>query len=118
MALAVNFLALEMFPDNIINLLYSANGLPVLEEYQEKNHPILLLLLYNSVKVLYPDYRGPLPPTSMIESWKELARAANKNKQYPIKNALQTGLGGDSYVINGLYHDGLHIGKSQLLQQL
>lgn len=99
-----------MFPDEMIRRLFSAEGLDVLEDHQRRHHPIYLLLLYNSVKVLYPKYRGPLPPITMIENWKELARAANAHKQYPLKAALQTGLGGESYVINGLYHEGLHIG--------
>lgn len=112
MNLACDFLALDMFPDQMIRALFSSDGLEILEEFQTKHHPIYLILLYNAVKVLYPQYKGPLPPFSMVENWKELTRASNANsKQYPLKSALQSGLGGESYVINGLYHDGLHIGK-------
>ncbi|CAL8111000.1 unnamed protein product [Orchesella dallaii] len=108
-SLALDFLALNLFPESMIRGLFSFDGLSLLEEFRMKYNPNTLVLLYNAVKNLYPNYKGPLPPVTMIESWKELSRAANVNRQYSLKGALQTGLGGESYLINGLHHDGLYI---------
>jgi len=112
-SLALDFLALDGFPEQLITKLYSPEELPKLDLYLQKTpftSAASLALLYNTVKILYPSYSGPLPPLSMIEKWKQLVRHSNSKKSYRLSNALRTGFGGESYVLNGVYHDGLHIG--------
>jgi len=112
--LACDFLALDTYPERLIRHIYSPMELPRLDTFLHRNaftSAATLVLLYNSVKVLYPEYSGPLPPISMVEKWKEITKHSNSKKNYLLKNALQTGFGGENYVINGVYHDGLHIGN-------
>jgi hypothetical protein len=117
-ALALDFLALGSFPQQMIYKIFSPEELPRLDVYLQRNPfnaAASLVLLYNSLKILYPEYSGPLPPISMIEKWKDIVKHSNSKKNYMLSSALRTGFGGENYVINGVYHDGLHVGKPLFL---
>jgi hypothetical protein len=69
--LAVDFLALEIYPEVLIHKVFSPEELPKLDSFLYKTpfpstaaHSLLLIL--NSIQYIYPQYAGPLPPTSMI----------------------------------------------------
>jgi len=61
----------------------------------------MLLKLYQATMTLYPGgYKGPLPPMEFIE------KASNIYQQnvndFPLKSALEYGLGGIDYVLTGV----------------
>jgi hypothetical protein len=61
----------------------------------------MLLKLYQATVTLYPGgYKGNLPPTDILE------KAINLNQQnldnFPLKAALEHGLGGEDYVLTGV----------------
>jgi hypothetical protein len=52
------------------------------------------------VKLLYSDYyTGPFPPTHILE---RAVSILSEPKEYHLLGALQTGLGGPQYVLNGV----------------
>ncbi|XP_021963826.1 uncharacterized protein LOC110859242 [Folsomia candida] len=112
--LAVDFLALDTYPEVLIQRIFSPQELPNLDAFIQKSpfqissaHTLLLLL--NSVQLLHPHYSGALPPLSMINRWKEITRNEPINRNHSLKAALQTGFGGENYVLNGLHYNGLRI---------
>jgi hypothetical protein len=114
--LAVDFLALDTFPEILIQKIFSPEGLPALDVFVQRNSFVsshTLLLLFNAIQFLYPQYSGPLPPSSMINKWKDLVKQDRSKRVYPLKGALQSGFGGENYVINGIYCCGHHFGKFQ-----
>lgn len=62
---------------------------------------IMLLKLYQATLTLYPGgYNGSLPPADIIE--KSIDIYHQKIKDFPLKAALEHGLGGADYVLTGV----------------
>jgi len=61
----------------------------------------MLLKLYQATKTLYPGgYKGPLPPMEFIE--KAISIYQHNVNDFPLKSALEYGLGGADYVLTGV----------------
>jgi len=115
-SIAVDFLTIDVMPSKLVAKIFSEDYITRLEEYVEKSSPHLLLLIYNSIKLLYGDeYQGPLPPKSMVEKWK--SQLLKIPKIYPLKGALQAGFGGENYLITGLFHEGFHIDHGVIMRK-
>lgn len=62
---------------------------------------IMLLKLYQATMTLYPGgYQGPLPPMEFIE--KAINIYQQNVNDFPLKSALEHGLGGSDYVLTGV----------------
>lgn len=62
---------------------------------------IMLLKLYQATMTLYPgDYKGSLPPMEIIDKAIDIQSQYIDN--FPLKAALEHGLGGDDYVLTGV----------------
>ncbi|XP_022174077.1 uncharacterized protein LOC111036376 [Myzus persicae] len=62
---------------------------------------IMLLKLYQASKTLYPGgYKGSLPPQEIIE--KSIDIYQHNINDFPLKAALEHGLGGSDYVLTGV----------------
>lgn len=60
----------------------------------------MLLKLYQATMTLYPGgYKGSLPPTDILEKAIGLNQ---QNLDFPLKAALEHGLGGEDYVLTGV----------------
>lgn len=114
---ALDFLILGSFPSRLIEGIFSPNNFRMLEQYVEMSSPYIPLLIIKSIKILYPEYKGPLPPSETVEEWKKSVLKIPKT--YPLRGALQSGIGGDKYVMTGIFSEGFHIGefKKELLFQ-
>lgn len=88
--IAADLMALDVFPSSLIAKIFSSDYYTKLDAYTEKGSPHLLMLIYNAVKYLYPQYTGPFPPISMIQKWKNILFGLSK--LYPLKEALYSGL--------------------------
>jgi len=121
--LALDFLELDTFPEQLIARIFSPQNYPVIEAFMERNPENaarVLLLIINAVHALYPDYAGPLPPQSMIQKWREVGKQRKRTKDaanLALKDALTTSFGGESYVIDGLSHNGLFIDYAIVLRK-
>lgn len=61
----------------------------------------MLLKLYQASKTLFPGgYKGSLPPQEIIEKAVKLYH--NNINDFPLKAALEHGLGGSDYVLSGV----------------
>lgn len=62
---------------------------------------LMLLKLYQATMTLYPGgYKGLLPPMEIID--KAINISLQKKDDYPLKAALEHGLGGDEYLLTGI----------------
>lgn len=61
----------------------------------------MLLRLYQAAVTLYPGgYKGALPPTEILEKAIDINQQNVNN--FPLKAALEYGLGGSDYVLTGI----------------
>lgn len=62
---------------------------------------VMLLKLYQATMTLYPGgYKGSLPPTEII---KKAIKLCHQNvDEFPLRFALDHGLGGNEYVLTGV----------------
>ncbi|XP_019700557.1 uncharacterized protein LOC105190972 isoform X2 [Harpegnathos saltator] len=95
--LALHLVALDCYSSNLLNYVFSIfirNNEPLRDVYTRE-----ILLLYQSVKTLYPMYNGSWPQEHLLEY-------ANTIKLIPPTYSLQPGLeralGGPQYVHNNL----------------
>ncbi|CAG7835222.1 unnamed protein product [Allacma fusca] len=112
LSLVVNFLLLGEAPSNLFESLPAFDYL-----CDSESNSMGLVLIFNATKQLFPNCNGPCPSSSTLEVWSEHMRQKSKKFVYPLKEALQAGLGGDSYFITGLVHDGIHIDHCIVLRQ-
>ena len=102
--------ALDIFPKDLISRLFSVQNHTLLNKFTEKYSPHALILIYNAIKTIYStEYDGPMPPTSMVEDWTR--QYLKTPKKYELRDALIAGIGGEKYVMSGLYYNGIHIGE-------
>lgn len=102
--------ALDCYNPNLLKKVFSENIKTTRTDRTRKNiYAKEILLLYQSVKTLYPTYDGPLPSQDILKY------AININStlpKYSIKAALELALGGPQYVYNNLRTKlGHYIGK-------
>lgn len=61
----------------------------------------MLLKLYQAAATMYPGgYKGILPPTEIIEKAINIYQLYNND--FPLKTALEHGLGGNDYVLTNI----------------
>lgn len=69
-----------------------------------------LLTLYQAVRTLHPQYTGTHPPEHVIEKAQQIN--GENVLEFPLKSALEKGLGGEMYVQSKAYTKlGHFIGK-------
>lgn len=107
---ALHLMALDCYNPNLLKKVFSENVKPIINNTARKNiYAKEILLLYQSVKTLYPTYDGPLPTQDILEYAINISPTLPK---YPIKAALELALGGPQYICNNLRTKlGHHIGK-------
>lgn len=102
--------ALDCYNPNLLKKVFSENIKTIRIDTIRKNiYAKEILLLYQSVKTLYPAYDGPLPSQDILKYAINISATFPK---YSIKAALELALGGPQYVYNNLKTKlGHHIGK-------
>ena len=105
-----DYLALDTLPVNLMERFFSTDYFDTLDAWLLKRGPLSLILIYAAIKQLHPEYSGPLPPKSMIDAWKEARRKQMATFRHSLEGSLISAFGGESYVLTGLIHEGLHIG--------
>jgi len=104
---ALYLTALDCYNPSLLDKVFSYNI-----KNEEAHRDILareLLLLYQSVKTLYPMYEGPWPSQDTLEYITALDPIPSK---FSLKTALELALGGPLYIHNNLKTKlGHHIGE-------
>jgi len=103
---ALHMLALDCYNPNLLNKVfcYDINNAPMKNIVARE-----LLLLYQSVKTLYPAYNGSWPSQNTIQYAINLDPILST---FSLKAALELALGGSQYIYNNLKTKlGHHIGK-------
>jgi len=113
---ALHLIALDCYSPNLISKVFSK--IINTNEPMKNIHMRELLLLYQSVKTLYPAYNGPWPSQDILEH----AISIHKTLLGPIlptfslKMALELALGGPQYVYNDMRTKlGHYIGKLETM---
>lgn len=105
---ALYLTALDCYSPSLLSKVFSYN----IKYSNEANKDILareMLLLYQSIKTLYPMYEGPWPSQDILEYITTLDPISSA---YSLKPALELALGGPLYVHNNLRTKlGHHIGE-------
>lgn len=100
--------ALDCYNPNLLKKIFSEN-IKIRTDKRKNIYAKEILLLYQSVKTLYPTYDGPLPSQDILEYAINISPTLPK---YSIKAALELALGGPQYICNNLRTKlGHHIGK-------
>lgn len=95
---ALHLIALDCYSSNLLKKVFSENVKT--NETMKKIYARELLLLYQSVKTLYPTYDGPWPSQDILEY-----ATVNVNPILPtcsVRAALELALGGPQYIHNDL----------------
>jgi len=104
--LALHMIALDCYNPNLLDKVFSydINNVPMKNICARE-----LLLLYQSVKTLYPAYNGSWPSQDIIRYAIDLGPTL---PSFSLKVALELALGGPQYIHNNLRTKlGHHIGK-------
>ncbi|XP_066602762.1 uncharacterized protein [Prorops nasuta] len=107
---ATSLLSLDIYNLNIISKALAT--LPREHDFEKKSIMTfnqMLLLLYHSVKSLYPMYIGPYPADEIITYLTVPQKLHGTNKDYDITSLLQKTFGGNEYVYNNLITKEGHI---------
>ncbi|EFN64702.1 hypothetical protein EAG_06931 [Camponotus floridanus] len=90
--------ALDCYNPNLLKKVFSEN-IKIRIDKRKNIYAKEILLLYQSVKTLYPTYDGPLPSQEILEYAFNISPTFPK---YSIKAALELALGGPQYICNNL----------------
>lgn len=105
---ALHLTALDCYNPNLLKKVFSEN-IKIIIDKRKNIYAKEILLLYQSVKTLYPTYDGPLPSQEILEYAINISPTFPK---YSLKAALEVALGGPQYICSNLRTKlGHHIGK-------
>lgn len=95
--LAVNLISLDCFHPKLVETIFSsfATRLPVRWAEQSR-----LLVLYQAIKTLYPQYSGPWPTAQCIDI--PPPRPMETSQDFPLLKTLESALGGRRYVLSNV----------------
>ncbi|XP_066995295.2 FAST kinase domain-containing protein 2, mitochondrial isoform X2 [Anabrus simplex] len=100
--LAVELASLNCFPSHLIEYIF---GESFLKKFLARENNFLdlmqLLLLHQAVVTLMPSYAGPWPPDDIIQ--KASALNGSNITDFPLRGALEHGLGGNAYVCTRVF---------------
>ncbi|XP_026829702.1 FAST kinase domain-containing protein 2, mitochondrial [Ooceraea biroi] len=93
---ALHMIALDCYNPSLLDKVfsYNVNNIPMKDTCARE-----LLLLYQSVKTLYPNYNGSWPSQDLIQHAIDLGTT---KPTYSLRGALELALGGPQYVHNDL----------------
>ncbi|KAG5337991.1 FAKD2 protein, partial [Acromyrmex heyeri] len=99
---ALHLIALDCYSPSLISKVFSQIIKP--NDPMKNIHARELLLLYQSVKTLYPMYNGPWPSQDLLEHAVNIHRTLLSSilSPFSLKTALELALGGPQYVHNNL----------------
>ncbi|XP_050439340.1 uncharacterized protein LOC126844902 isoform X2 [Adelges cooleyi] len=97
--LTLNLAVLDCWSEELLEKIFSRSFLQAFLKRDDNQQDYnTLLQLYQAVLTLYPGgYQGLLPPNDILE--KAIKVFHPKLEEYPLKTALEHGLGGKDYVI-------------------
>ncbi|XP_050527308.1 uncharacterized protein LOC126897620 [Daktulosphaira vitifoliae] len=99
--LALDLVILECWSEELINRIFSRSFLQSFLSRDNQLDYYTLVQLYRAVITLYPGgYKGPLPPDDILE--KAFKYFHPNIEDYPLKVALEHGLGGEDYVLTSV----------------
>lgn len=98
--LAANLIVLDFYPVRILEKLFNTDY----DYSQESYLNWTFVKIYQSIKT-NPNYNGPMPKESQIESFKKMHEITLKHRQnidLPLEKYLEKSLGGSQYVTSNV----------------
>nr|CAD7394949.1 unnamed protein product [Timema cristinae] len=100
--ISVNLALLDCFFNPLLERVFQEN---FLKTFLDRKNNLLdhlqLLTLYHAVFTLHPTYSGPLPPSAIMQE--AMSKNGEHVKDFPLKGALERGLGGSCYLLTKVH---------------